>query len=604
MDRDGDGATDETDCDDLDASVHPDADEICDGLDNDCDGSVDADASDAATWYLDGDGDGHGTEDETLAACEQPTGYVARSGDCDDESARYHPGAPEEDCADPEDYNCDGSVGYEDADEDGYAACEDCDDSRDDVHDGAEEVCDEADNDCDGSIDEDAADATTWYLDADGDGYGTDRYTLTECEQPDGYVDDSDDCDDLHAASNPDGSEVCDGHDNDCDGSVDVGASDAPTWYHDADGDGFGDEGSTVSACEAPSGYLDDASDCDDASASVNPDGSELCNEVDDDCDGEIDEDASDAETWYADLDGDGYGGTRFTTEACEAPGGYTSDSSDCDDLDDSAYPGGTEVCDDADNDCDGDTDEDAADQETWYADTDGDGYGDSGSTTTSCDQPSGYTDDDNDCDDDDADVNPAATEVCNEVDDDCDGDTDEDGAGGDTWYLDADGDGYGTSDSSTTACDQPSGYVDNTDDCDDAEAEAWTGNTEVADGVDNDCDGEGLDGDYSATSSTSLAGGTYEYTTFSIASGVTLSITGSTELEVYVLGDATIDGAVELSASDGGDIGAWGSSPSGGDGGGGGGGDGGDGGSYDGTSPGTADDGTGDAGGGGWGSG
>ena len=596
LDRDGDGATDETDCDDLDDAVHPDAEEVCDGIDNDCDGSVDVSATDASPWYLDADGDGHGTEEDTAEACEQPTGYVARSGDCDDENARYHPGAVEEDCADPEDYNCDGSVGYEDADEDGFAACEDCDDGRDDVYDGADEVCDEADNDCDGSVDEDAVDAEDWYLDADGDGYGTDRYTLAACEQPEGYVDNAEDCDDLHAASLPGGSEVCDGHDNDCDGSTDEDASDAPTWFYDSDGDGFGNEDSPLAACEVPSGYVDDDNDCDDGDADVNPAATETCNEVDDDCDGDTDEDAVDAETWYADLDGDGYGGSRFSTDACEAPGGYTSSSSDCDDLDDTAYPGGTEVCDGADNDCDGDTDEDATDEETWYADSDGDGYGDSSTTTTACDEPSGYTDDDNDCDDGDADVNPAATETCNEVDDDCDGDTDEGAAGGDTWYADADADGYGDASTSVEACDQPSGYVDNSDDCDDDEELAWTGATEEVDGVDNDCDGEGYHGDYSATSSTSLAGGEWEFTSFEVSSTTTLTITGDDPLEVWVLGDATIDGSVDLTGSDGGDIAAFYTEPAGGDGGGGGGGDAGNGDTYDGTSPATAPDGDGDS--------
>lgn len=84
----------------------------------------------APTWYLDGDGDGFGTEDDTQVACSRPAGYSGKGGDCDDSSSRFNPGAVEDDCTVDIDYNCDGDTPYEDFDDDGTPACEDCNDQR------------------------------------------------------------------------------------------------------------------------------------------------------------------------------------------------------------------------------------------------------------------------------------------------------------------------------------------------------------------------------------------------------------------------------------------------------------------------------------------
>ena len=124
--------------------------------------------------------------------------------------------------------------------------------------------------------------------------------------------------------------EVCDEIDNDCDGDVDSGASDASTFYADTDADGFGDVSSTTTSCSAPEGYVDDATDCDDGDESVNPDATETCNGTDDDCDGSVDEDAFDATTYY-DGDGDGYGTDGSTADACSLPDG-AAEAGDCDD--------------------------------------------------------------------------------------------------------------------------------------------------------------------------------------------------------------------------------------------------------------------------------
>ncbi len=205
IDADGDGFSIDEDCDDDDELINPDAEELCDGVDNNCDGEVDEDsATDATLWYLDADDDGYGVDTDTLLACEQPTGYVDLDGDCDDANTSFHPGAEEEDCTDPNDYNCDGSVGYADEDEDGYAACEDCDDSESTTYPGATEYCDGINNDCDAETDEDdAVDVSTWYADTDTDGFGDPAVTDIDCDQPSGYVADATDCNDSDITVNP-----------------------------------------------------------------------------------------------------------------------------------------------------------------------------------------------------------------------------------------------------------------------------------------------------------------------------------------------------------------------------------------------------------------
>ncbi len=128
----------------------------------------------------------------------------------------------------------------------------------------------------------------TFFLDADGDGYGGDE-AVSACEAPEGYVAQSTDCDDQDPDAHPDGSEVCDGADNDCDGDVDEDASDATTFYVDSDGDGFGDDASTVIACELGDGLAEVGGDCDDTEAAAFPGATEVCDGVDNDCDGETD---------------------------------------------------------------------------------------------------------------------------------------------------------------------------------------------------------------------------------------------------------------------------------------------------------------------------
>jgi len=283
VDGDGDGFVALEDCDDAAEAIHPDAREICDGVDNNCDGVVDQDAMDRLEWFADSDGDGYGEAATSLASCEAPSGFVSDATDCDDAEAAVHP--------------------------------------------GADEFCDDIDNNCDGAVDEAAAvDAPSWFMDADGDGYGDASLEQVACLAPGGaYLGDATDCDDTDAGNFPGADERCDGVDNNCDGTIDEDLSvDAVTFFADTDGDGYGDAASTVAACAAPSGFVEDATDCDDSNGAISPGAEELCAtaNVDDDCDGEIDEDsAADASSWYRDMDGDGYGDADFVAVACSDPG-------------------------------------------------------------------------------------------------------------------------------------------------------------------------------------------------------------------------------------------------------------------------------------------
>jgi len=159
-----------------------------------------------------------------------------------------------------------------DADGDGYPASADCDDNDPTAYPGAEEVCDAADNNCDGDVDEGLTE--TWYPDVDGDGYGASASPIEACDQPVGSTSDGSDCDDSDPDTNPDGVEVCDGVDNDCNGDTDgEDALGQSIFYADADGDGYGDELVTVEACWATEGFTDGAGgfDCDDVEPTVNP---------------------------------------------------------------------------------------------------------------------------------------------------------------------------------------------------------------------------------------------------------------------------------------------------------------------------------------------
>ncbi|MDP2307856.1 MAG: MopE-related protein [Pseudomonadota bacterium] len=194
-DDDGDGYTEvDGDCDDADDALSPGAADIPDGIDNDCDGSVDV---------SDADGDG-----------------ALRGDDCDDADPNAFPGAIERPY-DGVDQDCDGADlvdvdgDGEDAEEAGGADCDDADAS---IHTAAVEVCDAVDDNCNGEADEGAG--STWYPDEDGDGFGDAALGVISCEAPAGSIANGTDCDDTTTARRPGAAEVCDGLDNDCDSAT------------------------------------------------------------------------------------------------------------------------------------------------------------------------------------------------------------------------------------------------------------------------------------------------------------------------------------------------------------------------------------------------
>ena len=219
-------------------------------------------------WYSDDDGDGFGDD----ATCDP--NWI----DCDDNDPASYPGAFDV-CNDGIDQDCDGAdrectCEETDLDGDGYGTTNvcpdiDCDDSDAAVHPGAVEICNGVDDDCDGDTDE---------------GYDGDVYGVPTCMG---------DCDDNNAAIFPGNPEVCDGFDNDCSGGADEGYNlpGCVTYYLDADGDGFGLSGDYICSCDVDGNYDTELhSDCDDTDPDVNPDASEVCDSVDNDCDGNIDE--------------------------------------------------------------------------------------------------------------------------------------------------------------------------------------------------------------------------------------------------------------------------------------------------------------------------
>jgi hypothetical protein len=261
-------------------------------------------------------------------------------------------------CLQPAGYFDDLRDTHADPDGDGWTAAQgDCGPHDPSVAPFFPEVCDDKDNDCDGQVDEEPADAEAWF-DGDADGFGDPSVVVVTCAPPSGFVAGGEpDCDDDAAQTFPDADERCDAADNDCDGRVDEDpAVDAPTWFLDVDGDGYGNAVDAVTTCAPPSEeWVLNGDDCAPTDPEVHPAAVEVCNGEDDDCDGLADNPPVSGDTlWYPDVDRDGYGDAS-APGVCEPEPGFVSNNQDCGDRDREVKPGAEEVCNDGlDNDCSG----------------------------------------------------------------------------------------------------------------------------------------------------------------------------------------------------------------------------------------------------------
>ena len=332
--------------------------EVCDGLDNDCDGKVDEDgAADCIAFFVDADGDGYGSE-TIRCSCQPGPGAVDNSLDCDDDNPAIYLAAPE--LCDNIDNNCNGKVDEQcDFDGDGYCAQEplswgpemvcryplmDCNDLSDNIHPGHQEWCDGLDNDCDQIADE--------GCDQDGDGYCHAPVLKWGvgllCISPEV------DCDDNDDAIHPGATELCDGINQNCNLQIDDGC--------DGDADGYCKDSPPASVancylgmplameeqCAAvekscPNGFFD----CDDKNYMVHPGAADICNNQDDNCDSVVDE--------GYDVDQDGY----CAAEALITPDCIyclANSPADCNDTYSAIHPGADDLPDllGVDQNCDG----------------------------------------------------------------------------------------------------------------------------------------------------------------------------------------------------------------------------------------------------------
>ncbi len=496
---------DNTDCDDNNAAVNPAAVEICNAIDDDCNGLTD-DGLVFLNYYVDADNDGFGAGAAT-SSCAPIAGSVLVDGDCDDNNSAVNPAATE--ICNAIDDDCNGLTDdglvflnyYVDADNDGFGAgaatssCApiagsvlvdgDCDDNNAAVNPAATEVCNSIDDDCDGSTDEGVL--LTFYADADADSYGNAAVSTQACSAPVGYVADNTDCDDNNAAVNPAAVEICNAIDDDCNGLTDDGLV-FLNYYVDADNDGFG-AGAATSSCAPIAGSVLVDGDCDDNNSAVNPAATEICNAIDDDCNG-LTDDGLVFLNYYVDADNDGFGAGAATSSCTPIVGSVLVDG-DCDDNNSAVNPAAAEICNAIDDDCNGLTD-DGLVFLNYYVDADNDGFG-AGAATSSCTPIAGSVLVDGDCDDNNAAVNPAATEICNAIDDDCNGLTD-DGLVFLNYYVDADNDGFGAG-AATSSCAPIAGSVLVDGDCDDNNAAVNPAATEICNAIDDDCNGLTDDG-------------------------------------------------------------------------------------------------------------
>jgi hypothetical protein len=525
LDNDGDGivgtgncsAAPVVDCNDNDPNVSQTGSEVCNGIDDNCNGTID-EGLPVSSYYKDTDADGVGSTKMGEGCKAPPTGSVTQSGDCDDTNASIRPGNAES-CNDIDD-DCDGTKDngipfqdfYTDVDGDGFGQVDgmpvhscasmvqgkvpnksDCNDTNPTVKPGASELCNMVDDNCDGQIDNGISYAS-YYPDVDGDGFGSKNAAPeSSCNVIAGKVTNNSDCNDALASVKPGAPEVCNGLDDNCDTNIDNGLA-FTNYYTDADGDGFGALGSMGQmACAPMVGRVTNATDCNDMNASIKPGAPEVCNGVDDNCSATIDEGLTFV-SYYVDSDGDGFG-TGAAQVSCTPVAGRVSNNTDCNDTNSSIKPTAAEICNGVDENCDNQIDNGLT-FNNYYTDADGDGFGAIAATAqNSCNPVPGKVTNRTDCNDTLATVKPGAVESCNAVDDNCDGLVDN-GVTFSNYYTDTDGDGYGASNSTAqNSCSPVAGKVTNNTDCNDALASVKPGAPEVCNGVDDNCNSQIDDG-------------------------------------------------------------------------------------------------------------
>ena len=529
--------------------------EVCDGIDNTCNGVIDEGCDD----------DGDGYCDSALTVKGAPAVCSAGVGDCNDNDSTVNPGIAEF-CGNGKDDNCNGAQDednatgctayYRDVDLDTFGSgspkCKcgpgapfiatkggDCNDANIAVNPGMTETCATSyDDNCNGDTnDQNATNCSNFYTDLDSDGYGTAPFTcqcvasnLMTATKPG-------DCLDTNAFVNPGKAEVCNNLDDNCSGTIDEGCDDDHDQYCDADitydpaaapvlvcekGPGDSDDndplinpegqeicdnkdnnsnGQVDEGCDKDGDDYCDATmvtvghptvcphggnDCDDTptGATINPGVPENCaTAYDDNCNGSAnDQNATNCTPFFFDADGDKWG-TNSNKCLCVALNQYRAiNPGDCNENDATVNPGVKEICDGIDNNCDKATDE--------TCDVDGDGY--CSATATIVGNPAICKNGLNDCNDTDPNVNPGVVEVCaNNKDDNCDGSQNSENAiGSIPYYQDLDGDTYGTPFTKKYCAPFGSYTATNQADCDDSKASVNPGAVEICDNIDNNCNG------------------------------------------------------------------------------------------------------------------